>query len=374
MKLARVDSLRMRAGQIFCACDVDGLPLDLDSLPKQASLLRMAFAFCSAILAQVLTLTILPIASATFLPINGSWPWPFMALLFGAALAAFPASYLLDRLGRQSAFALGASLGLAGGVLSAFALSERLYPAFIIGVLWLGMAQGFGLFYRHAGAMAGRAGGFIFGAGAIGALIAPFIIGTLSEQFGPLGSSAILMVSGLAHLITLALAIGLPGREIEITAASAEVKRPSLAIFVVTTFIASLAWLGMNGLMAHSPLAMTGCGLSLSISAAAMAAHLSAMYWPGFTIGRMIKRYGGTMTSLLGLALLMLGVSNVVYQNSGLGFTLYLALAGYGWGMATIGATAALYKEGQPSALMLASHDMMLFFAALIGVALFGRF
>jgi MFS family permease len=372
--MARVDSLRLRAGQIFCACDVDGLPLELDTLPKEASLLRMAFAFSSSIFAQVLTLSILPIASATFLPVSGSLPWPFMVFLAGAALAGFPASYLLDRLGRRSAFALGASLGLAGGILSAVALNERLYPIFLIGILWLGMAQGFGLFYRHAGAMAGRAGGLVFGAGALGALLAPFIVSFLSNKYGPLAASTIFMASGIAHLTTLALAIGLPSRRIEITASPSLVKRPSISIFLTMTLIAALAWLFMNGLMAHSPLAMIGCGMSLSLSTFAMAAHLSAMYWPGFTIGRMIKYFGGTITSLIGLLLLVSGGVSVLFQSTALGFTLCLALAGYGWGMATIGATATLHKAGQPSAIMLALHDVILFFAALVGVGLFGRF
>jgi hypothetical protein len=42
--------------------------------------------------------------------------------------------------------------------------------------------------------------------------------------------------------------------------------------------------------------------------------------------------------------------------------------------MATIGATAMLHKAGQPSVVMLASHDVILFIAALTGVAMFGRF
>lgn len=372
--MARVDSLRLRAGQIFCACDVDGLPLDLDSLPKEASLLRMALAFSSSVLAQVLTLSILPIASATFRPVSGSLSWPFMMFLTAAALAGFPASYLLDRLGRRSAFALGASLGLAGGILSAFALSERLYPIFLIGILWLGMAQGFGLFYRHAGPIAGRTSGVVFGAGALGAFVAPFIIGTLSEISGPLASPLILMVSGVAHLVTLSLAIGLPNQQIEITASSLMVRRPTMLIFFTTTLIASSAWLGMNGLMARSPLVMMGCGLSLSLSAFAMAAHLSAMYWPGFTIGHLIKRFGGIITSLIGLLFLVMGGVGIAYQNSVFGFTLCLTLSGYGWGMATIGATASLHKDAQPSATMLAFHDVILFIAALVGVTLFGRF
>lgn len=371
--MARADSRRMRAGQIFCACDIDGLPLDLDSLPKDASVLRMALAFSASVLAQVLTLSVLPTASASFVSVGGSLPWPYMALLLGAALAGFPASILLDRLGRQSAFALGASLGLAGGILAAFALVERLFPAFIIGLLWLGMAQGFGLFYRHAGAIAGRAGGLVFGAGALGALIGPFVIELLSINLGPLTAASILGMSGFAHLVTLGLAIGLPGRQIEITLASNEVRRPSLRVLTSATCIAALAWFGMNGVMAHVPLAMAGCGFTFSMSALAMAAHLSAMYWPGFTIGHFVIRFGALPTALLGLVLLISGCVSFLIQTTLLGFTASMAMAGYGWGMATIGSTAALHRAGHPSTLSLAAHDMILFLSALAGAAMFGR-
>ena len=77
---------------------------------------------------------------------------------------------------------------------------------------------------------------------------------------------------------------------------------------------------------------------------------------------------------MLGLGLLLVGGVGSLYQSTLFGFTLCLISAGYGWGMATIGATATLHHEGRPSAAMLALHDGALFLAALIGVALFGRF
>ena len=371
--MARIDSLRMRAGQIFCACDIDGLPLDLDALPKESSLFRMALAFGASVFAQVLTLSVLPLASASFGLASGALPWPYMALLLGAALAAFPASILLDRLGRQTAFALGASLGLAGGLLAAVALFERLYPVFIVGLLWLGMAQGFSLFYRHAGAMAGHAAGLIFAAGLSGAFAAPFMIEFITEQAGPLSSPSLFALAGLANLVTLAVAIGLPGRHIEITAQSDLIKRPPTVSVISATIIAGLAWLVMTGVMAHAPLAMNGCGLSFSMSAIGMAVHLSAMYLPGFTIGRMVMHFGASMTALIGLILLLMGSASVLYQATLLGFVISLAVAGYGWGMATIGATAALHRSGHPSASVLALHDIILFLSALAGAAAFGR-
>jgi hypothetical protein len=50
-----------------------------------------------------------------------------------------------------------------------------------------------------------------------------------------------------------------------------------------------------------------------------------------------------------------------------------MSLAGFGWGMATIGATAALHRAGRPSPTALALHDVALFLAAMLGAAIFGR-
>ena len=371
--MARVDRLRTRAGQIFCSCDSDGLPLDLDRLPVGAAIGRMAFAFGASVLSQVLTLSVLPLASAQLAAHSSYFPVPYLALLVGAALAGFPASILMDVLGRRAAFSLGASLGIAGGILAAYSFIDRQFFLLIIAALWLGMAQGFALFYRHAGAMAGHAGGLVFGAGVIGALLGPFIVEGLTQAIGPLAIAYVLGAAGLSNLITLALAVGLPARQIEIEAEAAPHLRPQLRHFWAATFIAALAWFAMTGLMARAPLMMVGCGLGFGMVASAMALHLAAMYVPGFAIGRWIAHSGGITVGLWGLALIMVGAALMPWQVSSGGFGLALSIAGFGWGTATLGAMAYLHRDGRPSALWLAAHDGMLFFAAIIGALAFGR-
>jgi len=372
--MARVDRLRTRAGQIFCSCDSDGLPLDLDRLPVGAAIGRMAFAFGASVLSQVLTLSVLPLASAQLAEHSSSFPVPYLALLVGAALAGFPASILMDVFGRRAAFSLGASLGIAGGILAAYAFIDRQFFRLVIAALWLGMAQGFALFYRHAGAMAGHAGGLVFGAGVIGALLGPFIVEGLTQAIGPLAIAYVLGAAGLSNLITLALAVGLPARQIEIEAEAAPHLRPQLRHFWAATFIAALAWFAMTGLMARAPLMMVGCGLGFGMVASAMALHLAAMYVPGFVIGRWIAHSGGITVGLWGLAMIVVGGAAMSWQVSSGGFGLALSIAGFGWGTATLGAMASLHRDGRPSALWLAAHDGMLFVAAIVGAAAFGRF
>ena len=371
--MARVDRIRMRAGQIFCSCDSDGLPIDLDRLPVGAGIGRMAFAFGASVLSQVFTLSVLPLASGQLVSQPWQLPLPYLALLCGAALAGFPASILMDMFGRRAAFALGASLGIAGGILAVFSVFERQFLFLIIAALWLGMAQGFALFYRHAGAMAGHAGGLVFGAGVIGALLGPFFVEGLDHATGPLAAAYVLGAAGLANLITLGFAAGLPARQIEIEATTTAHIRPSLARFSRATLIAAMAWFAMTGIMARAPLMMAGCGIGFGMVASAMAAHLAAMYVPGFMIGRWIAHSGGIRVGLWGLVLISVGGTALVWQATGAGFSLALMVAGFGWGTATLGAMAYIHQDGRPSSLWLAAHDVSLFVAALLGALAFGR-
>lgn len=366
--MARMDSLRMRAGQIFCVCDIDGLPIDIDQMPERSSIMRIAFAFASSIFIQSLVLSSLPLATAAFSLDHWGASLPYIVFLIGAAAASLPASLLLDRFGRRSAFALGASLGLAGGILAMGALLHRLYPVFLIGCLWLGISQGFGFFYRHAGALAGGAAGFVFAAGTFGAFSAPIVMTMIDYLGGPLAPVYTLGIAGAFNIIVLGLAVGLPSREIIIESDHTAITRPPWAIIVIATGFGAFAWFIMTGLMARSPLLMSGCGLSFSIMTLAMSVHLAAMYLPGFTIGRFLTRFGATKTCLLGLILMLVGVIGLFEQSSWGGFSTMLALAGFGWGTTTMGSTALIYKAGRPSLSHLALHDAVLFLSAILGV------
>ena len=366
-------SFRMRAGQLFCACDSDGLPLAVGREPDPASIRVMALAFALSVLAQILTVSVLPLVSAPLAPTPQAVAWPTIALLAGGALSSFPASLLLDLFGRRAAFALGASLGLAGGVMSYWAVLHGQYIGLVIGVAWLGMAQGFGLFYRHAGAMASQGGaGTVFAAGTGAAVLAPVLMGGMDSLFGPLAAAGILALAGLVYLLTLGVAIRLPARKIGYEETDTNPDRPAVTAMLGATALAGLAWAVMTGVMAHAPLVMAGCGVGFSASAVGMALHLMAMYAPGLVIGRWVAAWGGLRVSLAGLLLLVAGAVLLSLQTAFSGLTLALVVAGAGWGIATIGASAWLHQGAQPSPMQLALHDMLLFVSAIAGAATLG--
>ena len=360
---------RFRAGQLFCACDSDGLPLDVGLVPDQATTLRLALSFALAVLAQTLTVSVLPLLSVSLAPDPAQRAWPYLGLLAGGALATFPASFLLDLFGRRAAFALGASLGLAGGVLAFWSVWHAAFGPFLLGVVWLGMAQGFGLFYRHAGAVSAHgASGTIFSAGLLAAVIAPLLSETLAIHAPADAQALVLLLAGFVYLLALALAVMLPAHVRAVDLPDDLTQRPPLFVLVMASVTAALAWALMSGVMAHAPLLMAGCGIGLGGSVFMMSAHLMAMYAPGFVIGRAIARWGGARVGMAGVVMLLGAVWLLPQLASAAPMGLTLVVAGMGWGLATIGATAWLHASGRPSALMLACHDLMLFLGAMAGV------
>ncbi len=175
-----------RAGRLACFCP-PGAPsssapyLDstLESGRWSPGVATLAAGFALSVLSQSLALGVLPLAGRLLAPDPHLMAAPYIAMLLGAATATFPASFLLDAFGRRAALALGASLGIAGGLVMAWALSVSLFAPFCLGAFWLGVAQGFALFYRHEAALGATSGSraraalIVFGSGALAGLAGP---------------------------------------------------------------------------------------------------------------------------------------------------------------------------------------------------------
>ncbi|MET0532330.1 MAG: MFS transporter, partial [Microvirga sp.] len=141
-----------RAGQLDCLCE----PIEATEHSRNpTSTALLAAGFALSVLSQVLTLTILPLAGLSLAPGKAWVGLPYAAFYAGAAVASLPASLLLDAFGRRAAFSLGASLGIAGGLVLAWSLMQWHLGGLVLGAFWLGIANGFSLFYRHAAAPLG---------------------------------------------------------------------------------------------------------------------------------------------------------------------------------------------------------------------------
>jgi hypothetical protein len=367
MTTRSMSGVRARAGHLFCDCFSE-LPVSFGAKwHSESSLVTIAAAYALSVLAQVLAISTIPVASAGLASERIFLGAPYAAMLTGALLATFPASYLMDIFGRRAAFALGASLGLAGGCVAAWGIVSSQFIGLLLGSFWLGLAQGFGLFYRHAAAsgIGARAIGWVLGSGCLAGLAAPTLIAVAQRMAGPVAPAAALLLAGLASLGTLACAVSLPEiAPVAVTSTRIVVRRKD---FALATAGGALAWFLMTALMGSAPVMMIGCGVAASAASTPIAWHVLAMYLPAAFATFVIDSFGGRKLCLLGVALTGLGAGLVLLQSTIFGFTIALITAGCGWSLATLGATVWLHDRGTPSRFHLAVHDCCLFAAAIGG-------
>ncbi len=350
----------LRAGRIGCACPAAP---ERDAVTDNRATLAIGFGL--AVLAQALTLTVLPEQGRLLAPTAERIGWPFATLLVGAALASFPAALLLDAFGRRAAFALGAGLGAAGGALAAFSIARANFFGLCVGALWLGLAQGFALFYRHAAAQgSARAGLVVLGGGAAAALAAPVVV-----SFAASPASTLLAAAGL-HVVALGLSTRLPhalGRqEAEPTPATGLARG-----FFLATGAGAFAWLVMSAGMLHGPLTLAACSATPAFIGGAMGWHLFSMYGPAALAARWPWAFPPLPATVVGLALLCGGAVAVQAGGSVASVAAGLVAIGVGWGVVNIAALRLLHEGARPPRWALALHDVSLLAAAAAGALAF---
>ena len=123
------------------------------------------------------------------------------------------------------------------------------------------------------------------------------------------------------------------------------VRRPK---FVVAVFVGVASYTLMNMVMTSAPLAMVGCGHSVTDATLGIQWHVLGMYAPSFFTGSLIVRYGVNRIVALGLAMLLVsalvGIAGLTVAH----FWISLTLLGIGWNFAFIGATTIVARSHRP--------------------------
>lgn len=371
------DEATARAGRLGCACPEDGPR----ALRRPLGTVRLAGGFALVVLAQALTLGALPLAGAMLAPRPELNALPLAAFLAGAALASLPASFLLDAFGRRAGFALGASLGVAGGLIAAYGLMRAAFPLLVLGAAWLGAAQGFGMFYRHAAAFGAGASGQgaavarLLGAGVLAGLAGPLLAGAAEAAFTPYTFAGTLVLAAIAQLGALAFAVSLPEARFshaELTVAAMQNAAPAEPLawkaVALPTLLAASAWGAMTATMAAAPLSLAGCGVGVPLISGVVAWHVVAMYAPALAGGALAARIGAANLALAATTLCLAAAVVAAHAGHAGAITAAFLTVGAGWSLAMLAATLMLHARGTPSRLQLAAHDGALLVAALAGV------
>jgi len=356
----------LRAGRLDCACEA-GTIGDGDAHRGGTAVLAAGFAF--SILAQVLTLSILPLAGLSLAPSKSLATLPYAAFYAGAALASLPASLLLDSFGRRAAFSLGASLGAAGGLVLVWALVTLHFGALVLGAFWLGIAGGFSLFYRHAAVPVGGKGAgallLVFGAATLASVAAPSISGLTEDWASPIAFAGTAAAAALAHVASLAATAALPYRNRSM--GTAETTGPqSGRVILLPSLIGALGWFAMTALMGATPLAVIGCAPSEAV-VGTVAWHVMAMYAPSLGLAVFPRAARPISLALAGCLLLGSGAIAFMLSSTAAGFSASAALTGTGWSLTMLGTTLWVHRDGRVSRWSLGLHDSALLSGAILG-------
>lgn len=283
---------------------------------------------------------------------------PATGLVIGGAIAAFPASLLMKRMGRRWGFIVGAAVGILGALLSSAAVLAGSFWLLCLGTLVLGMYNGGAQYYRFAAAdvsppeFKSRAISLVLAGGLVGGLVGPELSKHTVDLMAAKYAGAYLSLTLFHVLAILALSrleVPPPGIE-ERHGAS----RPLAQIvlqpkFVVAALSSALGYGVMNLLMTASPLAMGVCGHPFSDAALVIQWHVVAMFAPSFFTGDLIRRLGVTKVMMAGAFLQLMCVAVALSGVTVAHFWWSLVLLGIGWNFLFIGGTALITETYQPA-------------------------
>ena len=308
--------------------------------------------------AIVMSMALGAILGGNLAPDKGYATLPIAVMVIGTAIASIPAALLMRRFGRRTGFLVGATLGLAGSVLCAFALLQQSFALFIAGHLLLGSYQGFANYYRFAAveatdtSHASQAIAWVIAGGVVAAFLGPqlgqwgrdWMVGSLF-----VGSY---LAQGALSLTALAILTQVQLKPVAVT--DSDTSRPlreilSQPVLRVSIFGAAIGYAVMIMVMTATPLAILGCGLPGASVTPVIQWHVVGMFAPSFFTGSLIKRYGAPRIMQIGFALLL---GNVIITLLGIEFLNFLSaliLLGVGWNFAFIGGTTLLTQTYRPS-------------------------
>ena len=283
---------------------------------------------------------------------------PVTGWVIGAAVATFPASMLMKRVGRRGGFSFGVLVGMLGAAICSLAVALGDFWLLCLGTLVFGAYNGFAQYYRFAAADAApgdfksKAISLVLAGGLVGGIIGPEVSKLTVDMFSTrfLGAYLFLMVF-LVIVLAVVQLLNIP----PLTAAEQrETGRPlgrivSQPVFIVAVLCGAFGYGVMNLLMTATPLAMGICGHPYASAAFVVQWHVIGMFAPSFFTGSLIRRFGLPQVMLAGAALLLVCNGIALAGISVAHFWFALLLLGIGWNFLYVGGTMLLTETYRPS-------------------------
>jgi len=276
----------------------------------------------------------------------------------GVMLSIFPAALMGQRYGRPMGFAVGALVGMLGGVLCTLSIYTANFPLLCIGGLVLGYAVANMQLYRFAAtelvspADRAKAISYVTSSGVAAAILGPAIArltpDLLPHQF--LATYMALIVLHAVAFLVLRLIEFPPVKVEQVSGPQRSLSEIALQpTYVVAVTAAMVAFGVMSFLMTATPLAIVACGLDAKLAPVTIFWHVMGMFVPAFFTGHLIGRFGVTRVMLAGTALL---AASIVISLAGIdiwNFHIGSSVLGVGWAFMFVGATTLVTTTYRPA-------------------------
>ncbi|HWK95804.1 MAG TPA: MFS transporter [Pseudolabrys sp.] len=297
------------------------------------------------------------IVGSMLAPDKGLATLPVTGMVLGMWAGTLPLGWLARRYGRRNALQAGSLFGVLSGLVSYSAVMQGSFWLLILGTFFGGLYAAAHLSYRFAAAdtaserYRAKVVSWVLAGGVFAAVIGPQLVIFTKDMLSPYTFAAsYLGQSACAVLAAIVLSfVRIP----KMARAHASASRPLGEILRAPRFIVAVAcgvvsYGVMNLVMTSAPLAMVGCGHSVTDAALGIQWHVLAMYAPSFVTGALIARFGVERITGLGLLLLAVSAAIAVAGLSVAHFWGALIVQGVGWNFAFIGATTMVTQCHRP--------------------------
>ena len=297
------------------------------------------------------------IVGAVLAPDKGLATLPVTAMVFGIWLGTLPLGVLARHFGRRFALQSGSAFGILSGLISYAAVMNGQFWLLLIGTFCAGLYAAAHNSYRFAAADTAseafrpKVVSWVLAGGVFAAVIGPqLVIFTKDLLPAHLFAASYLGQSGCALLAALVLTFVkvppiAPKRFANVRPLAEIVRAPR---FIVAVACGMASYGMMNMVMTSAPLAMVGCGHSVTDATLGIQWHVLAMYAPSFVTGALIARFGVERITGVGLTLIamtaVVGITGITVAH----FWTALVLLGLGWNLSFIGATTMVTQCHRP--------------------------
>jgi MFS family permease len=312
-------------------------------------------------------------------PDKGLATLPITVMVVGMWLGTLPVGVLAKRVGRRFALQVSCAFGVLSGLISSAAAFQGSFWLFLVGCFCAGLYAAGHQSYRFAAcdtasaSFLPKAVSWVLAGGILAGVMGPQLVIFTKDLWPPylfaatyLGQAVVaLLAAGVLTLVRIPRPVTeSPPRSGRPLAEIARMPR-----FIVAVACGVVSFTMMNLVMTSAPVAMVGCGHSVTDATLGIQWHVLAMYGPSFITGALIVRFGLDRVILAGLLLIALsaviGLTGLTVAH----FWTALVLLGIGWNFAFIGATTMVTQCHRPEERnkVQAFNDFLIFGSMAIG-------